>query len=62
MKIQKTEAHCCYEQLEKEIERFMESISHEDAIKMNFLEQSAKYLGVYVSNDPVDFLDDIIIN
>lgn len=44
----------CLQQLETEIENFMKSISFDDAIRMQFLEQSAKYLGVYVENNPVD--------
>ena len=53
----KTAVDLCLEQLETEIENFMKNISFDDAIRMHFLEQSAKYLGVYVENNPIDLGD-----
>ena len=58
----KTVAHHCFEQLEAEIESFMESIGFDDAIRMEFLEQPAMYLGVFVANEPEDLLDSKAIN
>ena len=50
------------EQLEMQIEGFMEGICFDDVIRMQFLEQSAKYLGVYVENNSIDLLDHKVIN
>lgn len=50
------------EQLEAEIESFMKSICFDDAIRMQFLEQSAKYLGIFVENKTLDYLDNKTIN
>ena len=33
-------------------------VNFDDVIRMKFLEQSAKYLGVYVENGPAQWLDD----
>ncbi|MCK4704253.1 MAG: hypothetical protein KAT90_02130 [Gammaproteobacteria bacterium] len=54
MKNNKIVVDRCLEQLEAKIENFMKSISFDDVIRMHFLEQSAKYLGVYVENNPID--------
>ena len=62
MKNTKTTAQYCFEQLEVEIESFMESICFDDAIRMQFMEQSAMYLGVFVANEPDDLLDSKAIN
>lgn len=47
----------CLEQLEAEIENFMKSISFDETVRMHFLEQSAKYFGVYVKSKSIDLLD-----
>lgn len=60
MKNKKTAADYCLEQLEAEIESFMKSIAYDDAIRMQFLEQSARYLGVYVENTPINLFEDRI--
>ena len=62
MKNKKIALDLCLAQLEAEIENFMESISFDDTIRMNFLEQSAKYLGVYVESNSSDFPDDRKVN
>ncbi|MCW8830506.1 MAG: hypothetical protein OQK32_03190 [Gammaproteobacteria bacterium] len=47
----KTAAHRGVEQLEIEIEKFMNSIDTDEIIRIKFLEQSAKYLNVFVDSD-----------
>lgn len=43
-------------QLEEKVAEF--NINFDDVIRMKFLEQSAKYLGVYVENNPGSILDE----
>lgn len=38
------------------------SVNFDDVIRMQFLEQSARYLGVYVENNPDSMLDKRSIN
>ncbi|MDH5612804.1 MAG: hypothetical protein OEY66_10160 [Gammaproteobacteria bacterium] len=58
----KEAVHSGIERLEAEIDNFMQSINLSDAVKMQFLEQSAKYLGVYVANEPASLSDVKVIN
>ena len=58
----KAVASGCIERIEAEIDNFMKSISFDDVVRMKFLEQSAKYLGVYVENNPVDLSGDRLKN
>ncbi|MCK5003004.1 MAG: hypothetical protein KAS57_08260 [Gammaproteobacteria bacterium] len=37
-------------------------VNFDDVIRMKFLEQSAKYLGVYVENRPAQWLDDSTVS
>ena len=62
MNYKKTAAHCGLELLEAEIENFMNTLNLSEIIRMDFLEQSARYLGVYVEHNPVDLQDDRVIN
>lgn len=47
---------------DSKIENFKRSVNFDDVIRMKFLEQSAKYLGVYVENTPVSLLDERVIS
>jgi len=47
---------------ESQIENFKQSVNFDEVIRMKFLEQSAKYLGVYVENNPISLLDERVIN
>ena len=62
MNYKKTAAHCGLELLEAEIENFMNTLNLSEIIRMDFLEQSAKYLGVFVESNPTDLADDKLIN
>ena len=48
------------QQLEERTTKY--SVNFDAIIRMKFLEQSAKYLGVYVENNPDSLRDDYIIN
>ena len=54
MKLNSTLAECTIEQLEEGIDVFINSEYFDDTVRMQFLEESAKYLGVYIENNPVD--------
>ena len=62
MNIKKTAAHCGVDLLEEIIENFINNTNFDDVVRMEFMEQSAKYLGVYVENNPADMLDNRTIN
>ncbi|MDH5612803.1 MAG: hypothetical protein OEY66_10155 [Gammaproteobacteria bacterium] len=47
---------------EAQIENFRHNVNFDDVIRMKFLEQSAKYLGVYVENTPISLLDERAIS
>ena len=47
-------------QFEEKVARH--SVDFNDVIRMKFLEQSAKYLGVYVENSPDSLLDERSVN
>ena len=53
MKLNSTLAECTIEQLEEVIEVFINSEYFDDTVRMQFLEESAQYLGVYVENNTV---------
>ncbi len=62
MKNRKKAVDNAYELLEEVIENFMNEAYSDNCIRMDFLEQSAKYMGVYVENNPVELQDDRVIN
>ena len=62
MNIKKTAAHYSVDLLEEIIENFINNTNFDDAVRMEFMEQSAKYLGVYVENNPTDLLDNRAIH
>ena len=62
MKKKLAESNFDFEQLEAQIENFKKSVNFDDVIRMEFLEQSAKYLGVYVENTPTSLLDDQLVS
>lgn len=62
MNNRKEAVHHAFQQLETEIENFMSSNNVSEITRMNFLEQSAQYLGVYVENNSQDLLADTAIN
>ena len=45
-------------ELEAEIENFLKTINLKESIRMNFMEQSARYMGVYVEHNLLDLLND----
>jgi len=47
---------------EAQMENFKYNIDFNDVVRMKFLEQSAKYLGVYIENTPISLLDYRVIN
>ena len=49
-------------ELEAEIENFLKTINLKENIRMNFMEQSARYMGVYVEHNSLDLLNDKKIN
>ena len=53
MKLNSTLAECTIEQLEEVIEVFINSEYFDATVRMQFLEESAQYLGVYVENNTV---------
>lgn len=62
MKLNNTLEEYRINQLEAEIEGFINSKFMSEAIKMRFLEESAMYLGVYMDNNPTGFLEKKDIN
>ena len=48
MKLNSTLAECSIEQLDAAVEAFINSEHFDDIVKMQFLEESARYFGVYV--------------
>lgn len=62
MKNRKKAVDNTYELLEEVIENFMKEAHSNECIRMDFMEQSARYLGVYVENNPVELQDDRVIN
>ena len=49
-------------ELEAEIENFLETINLKESIRMTFMEQSAKYMGVYVEHNSLDLHNEKKIN
>ena len=62
MKIKAGKSKVDLELLEAQIQSFKKSVNFDDVIRMKFLEQSAKYLGVYVENTPTGSLDERVIS
>ena len=62
MKIKAGKSKVGLELLEVQIQSFKKSLNFDDVIRMKFLEQSARYLGVYVENNPVDLSGDRLKN
>ena len=58
----KIDALSALAELEAEIENFMKTINLKENIRMNFMEQSARYMGVYVEHHSLDLLNDKKIN
>ena len=62
MKAKNQQSEFGLELLEAQIENFNHQVNFDDVIRMKFLEQSARYLGVYVENTPVSLLDDRVLS
>ena len=62
MKIKAGKSKVDLELLEAQIQSFKKSLNFDDVVRMKFLEQSAKHLGVYVENNPVDLSGDRLKN
>ena len=58
----KIDALSALAELEAEIENFLKTINLKENIRMNFMEQSARYMGVYVEYNSLDLLNDKKIN
>jgi len=62
MSIKKTAAHHGVDLLEEIIENFINNTNLDDIVRMEFMEQSAKYLGVYVENNSTYLLENRTIH
>ena len=58
----KIDALSALAELEAEIENFLKTINLKENIRMNFMEQSARYIGVYVEHNSLDLLNDKKLN
>ena len=62
MKNRKIAVDNAYELLEEVIENFMKEAYSDECIRMDFMEQSARYLGVYIESNPVELQEERVIN
>ncbi|MDH5389219.1 MAG: hypothetical protein OEY06_12335 [Gammaproteobacteria bacterium] len=62
MKAKNQQSELGLELIQTQIENLKHRVNFDDVIRMKFLEQSARYLGVYVENTPKNLLDDRMIS